>query len=386
MLRVAALSTLFPNALRPTFGVFVEGSLRRLAAEPDVDVTVIAPNGLPPWPLARHPRYRALAGLPRAETWQGVRVLRPRFALWPTIGWRWNPQLIAQVAEPLVRGADVISAQFFFPDGIAAALLGRRLGIPFSIKARGSDIHFWAAKPSVRPRAVAAAQAAGGLLAVSRSLREDMARLGMPRERVEVHYTGVDLETFRPADRAAARARLGVAGPLVASVGALIPRKRHDIVIRAVAELPGVALLVAGEGEERARLEALIAQLGVGDRVRLLGARPHAEVARLLAAADIVALASQSEGLANVWVEALACGTPVVAPPIDGAPEAIDRPAAGRLAQATPQAFAAAISALLAAPPEPAETRAIAEAKFAWPRHVRELKAHLAAVAATRPC
>jgi hypothetical protein len=58
----------------------------------------------------------------------------------------------------------------------------------------------------------------------------------------------------------------------------------------------------------------------------------------------------------------------------------------GGLAQATPQAFAAAISALLAAPPEPAETRAIAEAKFAWPRHVRELKAHLAAVAATRPC
>jgi Glycosyltransferase len=109
-------------------------------------------------------------------------------------------------------------------------------------------------------------------------------------------------------------------------------------------------------------------------------------VARLLAAADIVALASQSEGLANVWVEALACGTPVVAPPIDGAPEAIDRPAAGRAGAGDTAGLCRSHQRAAGRTARAAETRAIAEAKFAWPRHVRELKAHLAAVAATRPC
>lgn len=384
MLKVAALSTLFPSAARPTFGVFVEGSLLRLAAEPDVELTIIAPNGLPPWPLSAHPRYRALAGLPREERWHGVRVVRPRFPLVPSVGWRLNPALIARAAAPFAAGADVLAAQFFFPDGLAAARLGRRLGIPWLIKARGTDIHYWAAKPAIRPEAVAAANGAGGLQAVCEALKRDMVQLGMPAGRIAVHYTGVDLDRFRPTDRAAAKAALGVAGPLVASVGALMQRKGHALVIEAVAKLPGVALRIAGEGPERATLEVLIARLGVGDRVRLLGNRPHAEVAGLMAAADVFALASQREGLANVWVEALACGTPVVAMPVDGAPEAIDRPAAGRLAEATPEAFAAAIAALLANPPDPAATRAVAVEKFGWSRHVAELKAHLAQVARQR--
>jgi glycosyltransferase involved in cell wall biosynthesis len=377
MLQVVALTTLFPSAARPTFGVFVEGSLLRLAAEPDVALTIIAPNGVPPWPLSAHPRYRAMAALPRSEMWKGVRVERPRFPLVPGVGWRINPALIARAAAPFLVGADVLAAEFFFPDGVAAAALGRRLRIPYSIKARGADIHHWSAMPAIRPRAVAAAQGAGGVLAVCQALKDDMVRLGMPGERIRVHYTGVDLNRFRPVDRAAAKAELGIDGPLVASVGALIPRKAHEVVVEAVARLPGVALLIAGEGGERAMLEALIARLGVGERVRLLGNRPHAEVARLVAAADVFALASRRE--------ALACGTPVVATPVDGAPEAIDRPAAGRLAEATPEAFASAIAALLADPPDPSATRCVAEAKFAWGRHVDELKAHLGDVARQRP-
>jgi teichuronic acid biosynthesis glycosyltransferase TuaC len=385
MLQVVALSTLFPSAARPTFGVFVEGSLLRLAAEPDVRLTIIVPNGVPPWPLSAHKRYRALAALPRDEVWKGVRVIRPRFPLVPSLGWRLNPALVARAAAPFVLGADVIAAEFFFPDGLAAAALGRRFGIPYSIKARGADIHHWAAMPAIRPKAVAAARSAGGMLAVCQALRDDMVKLGMPGDRIRVHYTGVDLDRFRPVNRAVAKAELGVAGPLVASVGALIPRKAHHIVIDAVARLPGATLLIAGEGGERPMLEALIARLGAGERIRLLGNRPHAEVARLVAAADVFALASRREGLANAYVEALACGTPVVATPVDGAPEAIDRPAAGRLAEPTPNAFATAIAGLLAAPPDPRATRAVAEEKFAWDRHVAELKAHLQKVAQRCP-
>ena len=164
-------------------------------------------------------------------------------------------------------------------------------------------------------------------------------------------------------------------------MGALIPRKAHDVVIRAVASLPGVHLRIAGKGPLHGALQALIDELGVGDRVQLTGPLPHADVARLIAAADVFALASVSEGLANVLVEALACGVPVVATPVDGSPELLDRPAAGRLAERTPDAFAVSIAGLLATPPAPEAVRATVADRFGWDRHVAQLYAHLTRLA-----
>lgn len=383
-MRVLALTTLFPDATRPNFGVFVEGSLTRLARHPDVELELIAPLGVPPWPLSRHPRYRALAAVPLAETWGGIPVRRPRFPLVPGAGWRLNPWLIARACEPLVRAArpDVIHGDFFFPCGVAAAAIGRRLGIPVQLKARGADIHHWGRV--ARPMVVRAGHDCTAALAVCQSLKDDMAALGIDVGKISVQYTGVDLERFHPVDRADTRAALGLPAPLVVSVGALIPRKAHDVVIRAVASLPGVHLRIAGTGPDRAALDALIAQLGAGDRIALLGSVPHAEIARLMAAADVFALASVSEGLANVLVEALACGTPVVATPVDGTPELVDRAEAGRLAERTPAAFATAIAALLAAPPPQADVRAVVEGRFSWDRHVAELAAHLHRLATRR--
>ncbi len=378
MLRVLALTTLFPSTARPGFAGFVERSLLRLAALPDIELTVVAPNGVPPWPLSAHPAYRAAACLPLAEDWKGLTVHRPRFPLIPGIGWRFNPTLIARAAAPFVRGVDtnVIHAEFFFPDGPAAAMLGKRFDVPVSIKARGSDIHLWGKRPSARAAMLRASGQAAGLLAVSDALKADMVALGMAADKIAVHYTGVDLAAFRPLDRAVTCAEMGLPAQLVISIGNLITLKGHDIVIRAVASLPGVHLRIVGQGSARAALEALIASLGATDRVRLTGPLPHAEVARLLAAADIMALASEREGLANAWVEALACGTPVVATPVGGAAEVIDRPAAGRLAVRTPETFAAAISDLLADPPTQPATRAAA-GRFGWERHTAQFHEHL---------
>ena len=384
-MRVTALTTLFPDATQPTLGVFVEQSLLRLARVPGVELTLIAPLGVPPWPLSRHPRYRALAAIPRVEDWKGVRVERPRFPLIPGQGWRFNPALIARAALPLVRASrpDVIQGDFFFPCGVAAAAIGTRLRVPVSLKARGADIHHWG--KVARGAVLGGGARAAGMLAVSGSIRDDMIAMGMDGGRIAVHYTGVDLERFAPVDREAARAAAGLPAPLVVSIGGLIPRKAHDVVIRAVAMLPGVHLRIAGRGPLGAMLEALIAELGVGDRLKMLGPLPHAEVARLMATADVLALASISEGLANVAVEALACGTPVVATPVDGTPELMDRPAAGRMAERTPEAFAAAIGAVLAGPPSQSEARAVVQSRFAWDRHVAELHAHLARLAGAGP-
>jgi glycosyltransferase involved in cell wall biosynthesis len=208
---------------------------------------------------------------------------------------------------------------------------------------------------------------ADALVAVSEGLKQGLVALGAPADKVTVLRNGVDLDAFQPpADRATARTALGVAGPVLVSVGALVERKGHQLTIEALCSLPGHTLLIAGEGPERAALAVLAARLGVADRVRLLGAVPHAELPRLYGAADAMVLASSREGWANVLLESMACGTPVVTSPAWGSREAVRAPAAGLvLDAATPAAIAAGVRQLLASPPSRAATRAYAEA-FGW--------------------
>jgi teichuronic acid biosynthesis glycosyltransferase TuaC len=384
VLRVATLSTLFPNAWRPNLGVFVENQTLRLAACESVELRVINPVPVPVFPLDLHQRYRDLRRLPPEENWKGLRVARPRLRTLPGVSGRINPLLLVRSALPVLKrwrdegfNFDLIDAEFFYPDGPAAARLASILNVPFSIKARGADIHYWGKRPGCRQQILTAAAHANGLLAVSHSLRDDMIAMGMEADKIRVHYTGVDLDRFRPADRAAAKTALGVSGELVVSLGALIPRKGHDIVIEAIARLADVTLLIAGEGPERGRLTSLVRSLGLGDRVRFLGNVPHQELPAILAAADVMALASESEGLANAWIEAIACGTPVVTTDVDGAREAVDRPAAGRLVGARNAAsFSAAIGAILADPPSAEAVRASAE-RFSWRNNTVSLRDHL---------
>ncbi len=382
MLRVLTLSTLFPSAAQPTFGLFVERQTLGLAARPDVALQVVSPLRLPVWPLVLHPRYRNRAGVPEREAWKGVTVHRPRFPGLPNIGAGAMPKTMARTLLPLLRAIredfpfDVIDAEFFWPDGPAAMRLAAALGIPFSIKARGADIDFWAGKPAMRAQIAAAGKAAGGLLAVSAELKAHMVALGIPPDKIRLHHTGIDRDRFRPADRAAAKARLGVEGPLLVSIGHLIERKGQRIVVDALAALPGATLILVGEGEDRLMLERRARKLGLADRVRFLGARPHDELPGLLHAADAMVLASASEGIANAWVEAVACGTPVVTTDVGGARDVIDRPAAGRLVERTPEAIAAAVLDILADPPAPVEVAKAAE-KFSWEKNSAELFDHL---------
>jgi glycosyltransferase involved in cell wall biosynthesis len=386
MLRVLTLASLFPNAVRPTLGVFVERQALALAARANVAVELVAPVGLPVWPLSLHPHYAPLRRLPLRETWKGVVVHRPRYRVWPLVGARGTARSMARALLPLLREIrarfpfDVIDAQYFWPDGPAAMRLAEAIGVPFSVKARGSDIYHWGDRPGIAGEIAEAGRRAGGLLAVSASLKAEMAARRLPERAIRVHLTGVDLDRFRPVDRAAAKAALGVSGPLLVSAGALIARKGQSYAIEALAGLPDAVLLLVGEGPDRPALERLAGRLGVASRVRFLGARPHADLPALLGAADVAVQPSAAEGLANVWVEALACGTPVVTCDVGGAREAIDRPEAGRLVPRESEAIAAAVRELLADPPPREGVRKAAE-KFSWDRNAEELEAHLRQVA-----
>ena len=378
MLRVLTLSTLYPDEKRPTFGGFVERQAKALAALGGVEVEVASGVGLPPWPLSLHPHYRGRRE-PASGERNGIMVHRLPFRSLPALP-AGTAKALARAMLPRLRAIrerfpfDIIDAEFFWPDGVAAMHLAKALGVPFSVKARGSDIHHWGCVPRVREQMLAAAGEAAGLLAVSAALKGSMAELGMNADNIRVHYTGVDLERFRPLNRNAAKAAIGVQGPLLVSAGSLIPLKGQALVIEALQALPDATLILVGDGPERKRLEALAAPLG--PRVRILGNRPHGELPELLAAADVLVLASEREGLANVWVEALACGTPVVTTDVGGAREVVDRPEAGRLVARSPAGIAGGVRDILSAPPEQAAVRRAAE-RVSWARNAAELHAHL---------
>jgi glycosyltransferase involved in cell wall biosynthesis len=261
---------------------------------------------------------------------------------------------------------DLIDAHYFYPDGVAAVMLGKAMRKPVVITARGSDINLIPRYQLPRSMIRYAAGNAAGIIAVSQGLKDSLVALGVPASKVYVLRNGVDLEMFRPVERSLARHRLEIHGPTLASVGNLVELKGHDLVIGALPFLPQHSLLVVGEGPERSALQRLAVHLGVSSRVRFLGRIPHEQLADVYSAADALVLASSREGWPNVLLEAMACGTPVIASNIGGIPELVKSPVAGELAlERTSRGFATTISKLFNSPPDRAATRRYAE-NFSW--------------------
>ncbi|WP_241126824.1 glycosyltransferase [Novosphingobium terrae] len=375
-LRILSISTLFPAPVRPAFGGFVANQMKAVAAGGLADVTVVNPIGLPPFPLSRREPYATLAKCPAQSSLGGITVYHPRFTLIPLIGGDSNPGRIARAILPLVMRLhaeapfDVVDAQFFFPDGPAAALIAKALNLPLTIKARGSDIHYWATRPKALVQIRAAADQAAGMLAVSGALKADMATFGLPGDKITVHYTGLDHQRFKVTPRDQARASLTEialpdGAPLFVTPGALIAIKGQALALSALAQIPQAHLALAGKGADEDALRAQAQQLGISERVHFLGQVSHDRLPLLMCAADAVVLPSEREGLANVWIEALACGTPLVIPPIGGAAEVVKTPSAGRLAARTPDAIAQALHAILADPPAQQDVATNA-ASFSW--------------------
>lgn len=377
-LRILTFSTLFPSSVRPTHGIFVETRLRELLKSGRVEARVVAPV---PWFPSTDPRwgdYAKFAATPAREQRNGLDVLHPRYLLAPKVGMTSAPLTLALGARAAVQRVldegfdfDLIDAHYYYPDGVAAALLARWFGKPLTITARGTDLNLIPQHALPRRMIEWAARRAAGSIGVCAALMDVLRGWGHDPARLHTLRNGVDLERFRPLPPLAMRAELGVEGdPLLLSVGHLIERKGHHIAIEALALLarqrPGARLVIIGEGQERAALTALATRLGVADKVRLTGALPNTELLKWYSAADVLLLCSSREGWANVLLESMACGTPVVATDIWGTPEVVARPEAGRLvAKRTGAGFAAGIEALLAAGVDRAATRRYAEG-FSW--------------------
>jgi len=367
-IHLLVVASLYPNAAQPRHGVFVEERLRHLVKTGRVTATVIAPV---PWFPFRHPRfgtYATFARVPRHEERFGIRILHPRYPVIPKLGMNLAPSLLYRALLPVVRRVaseeafDLIDAHYFYPDGVAAARLGIALGKPTVITARGSDVNVIARHRRPAGQIKWAAVHASAVVTVSNALKDKVESLGVSPDKVVTLRNGVDLERFRPLDRATIRARLNLAGPVWLTAGHLVELKGVHIAIAALARVADVTLLVAGDGPERDALQQLAKRLGVVNRVRFLGTIGHDGLCDYYNAADALILASSREGMPNVVLESLACGTPVVATAAGGIPELVVCPEAGELMHArTPDALVQAWEALRVRTPDRALTRKFAE-------------------------
>jgi glycosyltransferase involved in cell wall biosynthesis len=377
-LRVLLFSTLYPSSARPGHGQFIQTRLEQLLHSGQVEARVVAPV---PWFPSSNPRYgdRALmAATPRREQWRGIDVLHPRYPLPPKVGQTVAPFALVAGAWTALRRLrregfdfDVIDAHYYYPDGVAAAWLGQMLGKPVVITARGSDLNVLGRDGAARAMMRWAGRHAAASAGVCNALVETLRGWGLPSQRLHVVRNGVDLQRFRPLPRSEARARLGLDGaPLLISVGNLVPVKGHELSIDAVAalapRLPGIRLVIVGRGPLRQALEDHARRRGVQDRVHFAGPVANEQLADWYSAADMSVLASHSEGWANVLLESMACGTPVVASDVGGSAEVIGSGAAGvLLARRDVDTLCQAILGLWQQPLDSAQVRRYAE-QFSW--------------------
>jgi glycosyltransferase involved in cell wall biosynthesis len=352
---------MFPSPAQPVHAVFVYRRLVQIARRADLRILVPVP-----WfPfIDRLPRYRWRARLPREATVGELHAEFPRFLSIP----RFFKSLDGVFAGIAVWRAarrirrefpfELVDAHLAYPDGYAGLQVARRLGIPLTVTLRGHDINDFPAHPGRRRQIVEVLRAAGRVMSVADALRRAAVALGAPAERTETVPNGVETRFFQPLARGAAREALGLPQDrrIVVAVGHLVERKGQYLVVEALAELRRAGhvvplyVIVGGAGEEgnhRPEIERRIAAHGLERDVLLVGPKQNEDLGTWYSAADVMCLASSKEGWANVLLESLACGTPVVATDVWGTPEVIRSPAYGVLVQRTPASIAAGLTTAL---------------------------------------
>ncbi len=334
---LVVFSSLFPHPGAPHAGVFIRERMFRVAREQPV--TIVSPQ---PWfPLQSVVRcfrtnYR-LCG-PKHEVQQGIEVFRPRFLSIPGLFRHWDGFFMALFSLPTLRRLKaanrlgIIDAHFGYPDGYAATLLARWIKCPVTVTLRGTEIRH-SNYPQIRSRLKAALNHATEIFSVSASLKNHAISLGVEASKIHVIGNGVDVDKFVAVNREQARARFNipVTAKVLISVGGLVERKGFHRVLNCLPSLirdfPDLHYVIVGgpspEGDMTSQLHSQVSALGLAAHVHFLGTVPPEELRWPLSAADIFVLATRNEGWANVFLEAMACGLPVVTTDVGGNREVV---------------------------------------------------------------
>lgn len=355
--RVLVLSKSYPNPVFDVLGLWVEGLVRHSAnfCEP----RVISPVQYCP-PLPGLPDYYTrLRTIPRKRHLNGIEVWHPRFFTGPG----YSLHSIESIAYYLAVRAltqrlrrefpfDLIHAHFTYPDGVVAVRLGKRFGVPVII----TEQNPWGAwvdeNAIVRRQSVWAARECTFHIAISRAVRDSITRLAGESEKLRVIPDAVDGSIFTLPEKECPK----IPNQIV-FVGAIRPVKGVDVLLNSLRLLADwgrdVRLVLVGESyfkgyqKEYARLQQMARDLGLADRVRFVGKQPLPELVRCVQESSLLVLPSRAESFGMVLVEALACGTPVVATRCGGPEDIVTQTTGVLVPREDPKALARGIAEVL---------------------------------------
>lgn len=326
MLKVATITHLFPNPAQPILGIFVLHRVKAMARYLEVDV--IAPVGWLPGGAKGRPRK-----VPKVRVDGQIVIHHPRY-LSPTIMKPTEPFFFFTSMFPTfltmhkLKRFNVLDTHFAFPDAPAVYALSRFLRLPFIVTVRGEDVYGHPKFPLRRLQIQRALKFAARIVCLSEVTRQSCISLGVPSDKIVLIPNGVDDQVFKPVERHFARRILGIEdfNPILLSAGWLIPRKGYHYVIQALPRLqekfPKISYVIVGgdtvTGEYKRYLLRLAQELRVDNCLLFIDAQPQEQLALWMSAADVFCFPSEKEGWGNVVLEALSCGTPVVAHDVGG--------------------------------------------------------------------
>jgi len=378
-LKVLVFSRNYPNNVTPILGLWVEQLVRQLAKVCEVKVISPVPY-CPPLPnFIPYTRYRRV---PLRQIVNGIEVFYPRFFVGPGYSlhrfeantYLWGiQQLVWQIRQEFAF--DLIHAHFIYPDGTAAIKIGNRYKVPVVI----TEHAFWHPwlddYPSVRRQAVLAASICDAHILASRSLQESVMHFTDQAERMHSIPIGVDVSLFTlPSSESVRQSNQ------ILYVGQIKDSKGVGYLLKAMCRLlevhPDAELAIVGgslwgyQNPEEIRLRSLAQSLGLHERVSFLGSKTPAEVATLMQTSALLVLPSLRETFGAVLVEALACGTPVVATYCGGPEDIVNESVGVLVSKQDERALAEAIADVLQHRHhyQPDRLRAYAVQHYSWER------------------
>lgn len=364
-MRLVFLTNVFPNPFEPTKGTFNLEMVRALQEDHSIEVLS---------PVSWLDELRASAAeppfLPGRRAWMdGVEACYPRFYYTPKIlrscyGWfMWQSVSGRLLRSVRTNPPHAILTYWAHPDGYVALRAARCIGKPCVIMVGGSDVLLLTSRPSRRRCILEVLANADAVIAVSRDIKSKLVTFGIDPAKVHVVYRGVDTKRFAPGDRQEARRRLGLPQerPVLLWVGRMVPVKRLDVLLDACeilrARRSDIRVALVGAGPLEKSLKTQCTGRSLEDIVTFAGSAAHSDLPDWYQAADLLVLPSQSEGVPNVLLESMACGTPFVASRVGGIPE-IATPGLDRLVEAAdPRALADGVQEKLARNGPPVERR-----------------------------
>jgi len=338
LLHVLLFSNEFPRPEEPNRGIFTGQLAYALAKQ--IDIEVMCPF---PWQpgginIASNAEFCQDSEGSRQHYWKGVPVQYVKYPMIPWLGRPIQPALLCSGIYPAIsklhreRPFRAINAHWVYPDGVAAAWIGRRLGIPVVVTALGSDVNQYSFYRTRCTQVLWALRHSARVTCVSKALKDQLVRLGAEADRIDVIPNGVDSGLFhvKNMNRPEAKEKLGL-DPLhryLLYVGRLAQEKGPLLLCEAIQILAEKGLLdfqaiMVGDGPEKENIRKYIETHGLESHIHLVGQVPHDTIAQWLNASDWLCLPSTREGMPNAMLEALSCGLPVIASQVGGVPEVI---------------------------------------------------------------